>query len=174
MRKFEQRSIVLFALGVLGAFGVPGHSVAQDTDLTSGNMAIVVHTGAGGSLDTLARTAAELLTRNEGWSVRVENRQGGNGAVALAHLMSQPADGRTLLGVTKALSNNFALERAPAEFGGRGRLGVGEGGRHHLPQGNHPIATEHGRDAVALGLPQTMGQKNSRDRQVLPLSIAAG
>ncbi len=122
MRKFEQRSIVLFALGVLGAFGVPGHSVAQDSDLTSGNMAIVVHTGAGGSLDTLARTAAELLTRNEGWSVRVENRQGGNGAVALAHLMSQPADGRTLLGVTKALSNNFALERAPAELGDIGFL----------------------------------------------------
>ena len=76
------------------------------------NIEIIVHTGAGGPLDALARSTAELLNKELGWSVRVENRPGGNGEVALARTRLQPADGYTIQGVTSALSNNFALGRS--------------------------------------------------------------
>ena len=107
MIKLRMHHILLLAGGILGS-ALP----AAAQDYPSKNVAIILHTGAGGPLDTLVRTTAEILTEELDWSVRVENRQGGNGESALNYVMSQPADGYTIQAITSALATNFALKRS--------------------------------------------------------------
>jgi len=57
---------------------------------------IVVAFPAGGPVDFVARTIAEQLGRELDQSVVVENRPGGNGAIAAQTVMQSPPDGRTL------------------------------------------------------------------------------
>jgi tripartite-type tricarboxylate transporter receptor subunit TctC len=63
------------------------------------NMAVklVVPYAAGGVPDTTARLLSQKLQDRISQSVVVENRAGGNGAVAAGFIASQPADGNTLL-----------------------------------------------------------------------------
>lgn len=103
-----------------------GTATAQ-SDYPDRPVTFVVHTSAGGPLDTMARKMAALLDAELGWSTAVENRQGSSGAVAMSHVMSQPADGYTILGVTKSLPNNMALGRLPAEVEDIGFLQVVQG-----------------------------------------------
>lgn len=58
---------------------------------------LTVPFAAGGVPDTTARLLAQKLQDRIGQAVVVENRAGGNGAVAVAFITSQPADGSTLL-----------------------------------------------------------------------------
>ncbi|MDB5505524.1 MAG: hypothetical protein JWR75_162 [Devosia sp.] len=78
-------------------------------DFPTRNVAIVVHTGPGGPFDTLARRMAELLNKDLGWQVRVENREGSNGVIALSSVMREPADGYTIIAIGNGTSNNIAL-----------------------------------------------------------------
>jgi tripartite-type tricarboxylate transporter receptor subunit TctC len=58
---------------------------------------LVVPVTAGSSLDIEARELADDLEQKLGWSVAVEDDPGASGAVGVAQVMSQPANGYTLL-----------------------------------------------------------------------------
>jgi tripartite-type tricarboxylate transporter receptor subunit TctC len=58
---------------------------------------IVVPTGPGGATDIVTRVVAEKIQASLGQPVVVENRPGANGNVGAAYVLSQPADGYTLM-----------------------------------------------------------------------------
>ncbi len=53
--------------------------------------------GAGGSMDTLSRLLAPIVSETLGQSIVVENRPGATGTVTMAAVASAPADGYTLM-----------------------------------------------------------------------------
>jgi tripartite-type tricarboxylate transporter receptor subunit TctC len=61
------------------------------------NVTIVVPFPAGGNTDTMARLAADYMSRSTGKAFVVENRPAGGGIVAAAQIATGPADGHTLL-----------------------------------------------------------------------------
>ena len=69
--------------------------VAAD-DYPSGNIKFVVNVAAGGVTDTLARSVGQGLNEKWGKAVIVENRVGGNSAVAAQAVARSSADGQTL------------------------------------------------------------------------------
>jgi len=74
---------------------------------------LVVWSGAGGALDTYGRKLAELLERESGWTVKVDNRPGGSGAVGLSQIVTQPADGYNILVLTGTLTFGIAQGLIP-------------------------------------------------------------
>ncbi|CAM4261424.1 Bug family tripartite tricarboxylate transporter substrate binding protein [Kerstersia similis] len=74
---------------------------------------LIVWSGAGGSLDTYGRKLAELLSREMGWTVNVQNRPGGSGAVGVSAIMAQPADGYNILVLTGTLTFGIAQGLIP-------------------------------------------------------------
>lgn len=74
---------------------------------------LVVWSGAGGALDTYGRELAQLLTTEAGWSVDVQNRPGGSGAVGVSTVMAQPADGYNILVLTGTLTFGIARGLIP-------------------------------------------------------------
>lgn len=74
---------------------------------------LVVWSGAGGALDTYGRKLAELLEKEAGWTVRVDNRPGGSGAVGVSQIMNQPADGYNILVLTGTLTFGIAQGLIP-------------------------------------------------------------
>lgn len=77
---------------------------------------LVVWSGAGGALDTYGRKLAELLEKEGGWSVRVDNRPGGSGAVGVSQIMNQPTDGYNILVLTGTLTFGIAQGLIPFEL----------------------------------------------------------
>jgi putative tricarboxylic transport membrane protein len=60
-------------------------------------ISLVVPVAAGSSLDLEARELAAILNQQYKWSVAVEDVPGASGAVGVSQVMSQPANGYTLL-----------------------------------------------------------------------------
>ncbi|MGE5512953.1 MAG: Bug family tripartite tricarboxylate transporter substrate binding protein [Bacteroidota bacterium] len=87
----------VFALSVLAGLLLvlsPHHSAAQQyPDRT---VTIIVGFNAGGGTDTIARTLADILTKQWGKQVIVENRPGAQGAIGVRTLKSAAPDGYTL------------------------------------------------------------------------------
>jgi len=52
---------------------------------------------AGGTIDVMARIVSDQLSRDIGQPVVVENKPGAGGAIAVKYMLSQPADGQTLM-----------------------------------------------------------------------------
>jgi len=67
---------------------------------------IVVSFSPGGGTDILARQLAASVAESEKWNVVVENRPGGNGAIALASTARAPVDGYQ---VVLALRENMVI-----------------------------------------------------------------
>jgi tripartite-type tricarboxylate transporter receptor subunit TctC len=80
---------------LLGLAATAGAGLAQD--FPSQAVKLIVPVPAGGVTDTMARIVAQRLTEMWGQSVIVENRPGGNYAVAAQAVARSPADGYTLL-----------------------------------------------------------------------------
>ena len=72
-----------------------GHAVAQG--YPSRPITMVVPAAAGGTTDLAARMLAQTLGPVVGQSVVVDNKAGGNGAIAASIVKRAPADGYTLL-----------------------------------------------------------------------------
>ena len=70
---------------------------------------LITPTGAGGSLDTMARVLAQKLTEVWGQQTIVENRPGGGGIIGAGAAAKAPPDGYTLL---VASNGNLATTRA--------------------------------------------------------------
>lgn len=79
------------------ASGENGNS--ENVDLKSEQIRFTVFTSAGGAGDVFSRNLAKTLEEDLGFenNVVVENRDGGNGAIAINHMLNAPADGNTLL-----------------------------------------------------------------------------
>ena len=58
---------------------------------------MIVPAPPGGTIDVMARIVSEQLSRDIGQPVIVENKPGAGGAIAVKYLLSQPADGQTLM-----------------------------------------------------------------------------
>jgi tripartite-type tricarboxylate transporter receptor subunit TctC len=75
---------------------------------------IYVPYSAGGAVDILARTLGELVSKQWGQGVVIENRPGAGGVVASQALASSPPDGHTLIVVASGHATNpFLYEKLP-------------------------------------------------------------
>jgi tripartite-type tricarboxylate transporter receptor subunit TctC len=69
---------------------------------------------AGGAVDVLARTLGEVVSKQWGQSVIVENRPGAGGVIASQALASSPPDGYTLIVVASGHATNpFLYQKLP-------------------------------------------------------------
>ncbi len=76
---------------------------------------MVVPQGAGGSMDTNGRALADILSRELGQNIVIDNRGGANGIIAGEMVAHSPADGYTLLYTSNSIINN-QLVKAKAPF----------------------------------------------------------
>jgi tripartite-type tricarboxylate transporter receptor subunit TctC len=75
---------------------------------------ILVPYAAGGGVDILARTLGDVVSRQWGQTVVVENRPGAGGVVASQALVSAPPDGQTLIVVASGHATNpFLYAKIP-------------------------------------------------------------
>jgi tripartite-type tricarboxylate transporter receptor subunit TctC len=75
---------------------------------------ILVPYAAGGGVDILARTLGDVVSRQWGQTVVVENRPGAGGVVASQALVSAPPDGHTLIVVASGHATNpFLYAKMP-------------------------------------------------------------
>jgi tripartite-type tricarboxylate transporter receptor subunit TctC len=72
---------------------------------------LLVGFGAGGAFDTVMRALAEEMSKNLGQPVTVINRSGASGAIATHAMMSEPADGHTLLAAGLQLATGPHLSK---------------------------------------------------------------
>lgn len=79
-----------------GALALGVVSIPAQTASASAPIHLVVGAAPGGTVDTMARLLADGLTRHLNRSVVVENRAGGNGAIAAGVVARAQPDGNTL------------------------------------------------------------------------------
>ncbi len=97
MSKFNlSRRLALTSIALV-AVGASQFAIAQSNTWPQRPIKIIVPFAAGGNTDSIARLTAERLTQSLGQSVIVENRAGGNGAIAADFVARSPSDGYTLL-----------------------------------------------------------------------------
>ena len=92
----RQCRAALTALAAIAAAALIAPSYGQ-TPYPSQGIRFIIPAGAGGLPDTVARIVARRLQEKAGQPVVVENRAGGNGAVAVSALLSLPADGHSFI-----------------------------------------------------------------------------
>jgi len=87
---------------------------AQDAGYPSKAIRLVIPTAAGGAMDAMTRVIAEKLS--EAWKqpVIVDNRAGGNGAIAYAAVANSPPDGYVVGLTLSSLIQTPLLYKAPA------------------------------------------------------------
>src|SRR4029077_19986474 len=82
---------------------------ASAQSFPSQHVHIFVPYAAGGGVDILARTLGDVVSRQWGQTVVVENRPGADGVVASQALVSSPPDGYTLIVVASGHATNAFL-----------------------------------------------------------------
>ncbi|RYF18035.1 MAG: tripartite tricarboxylate transporter substrate binding protein [Comamonadaceae bacterium] len=95
MTQMSRRTAILAAAGLALATLLPGQAAAQD--FPSKTIRLIVPFPAGGPSDTTARAIAQGLGKVLGQAVVVENKPGAGAIVGSELVLSQPADGHTLL-----------------------------------------------------------------------------
>ncbi len=96
MRKLSIFISVLLVL--LLVFSLPGFSKYPDRPIT-----IVVYTSPGGAIDITSRLIANIAKKYVDVPVVVENKKGAGGIVATQYVLSKPADGYTIFGMTSSV-----------------------------------------------------------------------
>ena len=94
---------------VAAAMMLAGPSTASAQAFPSRPVHIFVPYAAGGGVDILARTLADVVSRQWGQTVVVENRPGAGGVVASQALASSPPDGYALIVVASGHATNAFL-----------------------------------------------------------------
>jgi tripartite-type tricarboxylate transporter receptor subunit TctC len=101
------------AAAAMAAFCAGGIASAQ-SPFPSKPVHIFVPYAAGGGVDILARTLGDVVSRQWGHGVVVENRPGAGGVVASQALAAAPPDGYTLIVVASGHATNpFLYEKLP-------------------------------------------------------------
>jgi len=108
---------------VVAAMLADGGAASAQSAFPAKPVHIFVPYAAGGGVDILARTLGDVVSRQWGQTVVVENRPGAGGVVASQALVSSPPDGYTLIVVASghatnplASSPNILLVRADSTF----------------------------------------------------------
>ena len=83
-----------------------GGSAGAQSPFPSKPVHIFVPYAAGGGVDILARTLGDVVSRQWGQTVVVENRPGAGGAAACQALAASPPDGYTLIVVASGHATN--------------------------------------------------------------------
>ena len=109
MKRFCVFVTLLGALALLGAQGLR----AEDT-YPSATVRLECWSSAGAPLDVMMRQVGKQLGEVLGQTFIVENRPGGEGAVAMAYVKNKPADGYTILSTTSSMS--FAMATSDIQF----------------------------------------------------------
>lgn len=108
----NRRTLSRLLLLSLAGSALPGlPALAQE--FPNRPVAMVVPFPAGGITDAVARALAQKMGEQLGKPVVVDNRPGGGGQIAAAHVRQQPADGHTLyVGATEMFAINPTLFRS--------------------------------------------------------------
>jgi tripartite-type tricarboxylate transporter receptor subunit TctC len=102
--------IAAIIVAMLAAFGL----ASAQTDFPTKPVHIFVPYAAGGGVDILARTLGDVVSRQWGQTVVVENRPGAGGVVASQALIQAPPDGYTLIVVASGHATNpFLYPKIP-------------------------------------------------------------
>ena len=83
----------------IGAIWLLGATLGAAQNFPSRPITILVGIGAGGLTDVTTRLFAEVVARNMGQSIIIENRVGGGGTVAATAVQNATPDGYTLLSI---------------------------------------------------------------------------
>ena len=94
---------------VTAAMLAAGGGASAQSEFPSKPVHIFVPYAAGGGVDILARTLGEVVSKQWGQSVVVENRPGAGGVVASQALVSSAPDGYTLIVVASGHATNALL-----------------------------------------------------------------
>ena len=100
-----------FVAAALVAASISGSASAANYPDKTVNF--VCWSSPGSPLDTMMRQLAKQMTGALGQNVPVQNRTGGSGAVAMSYVMSQPANGYTVLSTTASMTFTMAQGRVP-------------------------------------------------------------
>jgi tripartite-type tricarboxylate transporter receptor subunit TctC len=92
------------------AMSAAGGGAAAQSPFPSKPVHIFVPYAAGGGVDILARTLGDVVSRQWGQTVVVENRPGAGGVVASQALVAAPPDGYTLIVVASGHATNPFLD----------------------------------------------------------------
>ena len=96
------------------ALSVAGGIASAQSPFPSRTVHIFVPYSAGGGVDILARTLGDVVSRQWGQSVVVENRPGAGGVVASQALVASAPDGYTLMVVASGHATNpFLYPKIP-------------------------------------------------------------
>jgi tripartite-type tricarboxylate transporter receptor subunit TctC len=96
------------------AMSAAGGGAAAQLPFPSKPVHIFVPYAAGGGVDILARTLGDVVSRQWGQTVVVENRPGAGGVVASQALVASPPDGYTLIVVASGHATNpFLYPKIP-------------------------------------------------------------
>jgi tripartite-type tricarboxylate transporter receptor subunit TctC len=102
-----------FAIVAVAMFTAGGLAFAQSA-FPAKPVHILVPYAAGGGVDILARTLGDVVSRQWGQTVVVENRPGAGGVVASQALLASPPDGYTLIVVASGHATNpFLYPKMP-------------------------------------------------------------
>ena len=108
-----KRIIIAIAVAVLTA------SAAVGASFPSATVRLLCWSSAGAPLDVMMRQVGKQLGDILNQTFIVENRPGGEGAIAMATLLNKPADGYTILSTTSSMSFAMATkdnQHTPDEF----------------------------------------------------------
>ncbi|MGQ3298325.1 Bug family tripartite tricarboxylate transporter substrate binding protein [Reyranella sp.] len=92
-----RRNLLAATAGGLLATAVPFADASANEPWPTKPIKVIMPFGAGGSMDTLSRLLAPIVSESLGQQVIVENRPGATGTVTMAAVASAPADGYTLM-----------------------------------------------------------------------------
>jgi len=96
------------------AMAAAGGTASAQSSFPSKPVRIFVPYAAGGGVDILARTLGDVVSRQWGQPVVVENRPGAGGVVASQALVTSPPDGYTLIVVASGHATNpFLYPKMP-------------------------------------------------------------
>lgn len=98
-----------FRTAVLAAAMAVAATATQAQSFPDKSVRIFVPYPAGGGVDVLTRTLGEVVAKQWGQSVVVENRPGAGGMIASQALVSSPPDGYTLIMVASGHATNAFL-----------------------------------------------------------------
>lgn len=102
------------SLATLPMLALPGLAAAQSWS-PSGPIRVVLPQAAGSSGDIILRSMAEVMARELGQPIVVENRPGANGSIAASYVKQQRPDGQTLMlpGVSMVAFNQHLYANLP-------------------------------------------------------------
>ncbi len=96
------------------AISAAGNVASAQSPFPSKPVHIFVPYSAGGGVDVLARTLGDVVSRQWGQTVVVENRPGAGGVIASQALVASPPDGYTLIVVASGHATNpFLYPKIP-------------------------------------------------------------